>query len=190
MMVRNRFLYSLGLIASLSACSAMDRRPGDQQSKDSFIQSVVERRLDENFGQKVHVNATVYNQTLLLTGEVPTAELKTEVDALIKVTPNVKRVIDEIKTAKPSETSARLNDATITTNVKALLGKSGQLEISSSKVVTEANTTYLLGIVTQAEADTMIDITRRAQGVSKVVNLLQIVSDAELAKYKTGELKQ
>ena len=41
------------------------------------------------------------------------------------------------------------------------------------KVVTEAGVVYLMGLVTQAEADTATEIARTTSGVTKVVTLFE-----------------
>ena len=48
------------------------------------------------------------------------------------------------------------------------------------KVVTERGTTYLMGRVTQREADRATDIARGTPGVQKVVRVLEIISEEEL----------
>ena len=47
------------------------------------------------------------------------------------------------------------------------------------KVVTEASVVYLLGLVTQREANEAINIARTTSGVKRVINCLEIISDGE-----------
>jgi len=49
------------------------------------------------------------------------------------------------------------------------------------KVVTERGTVYLMGIVTEREANRATDLARSVSGVQKVVRVFQIISEAELA---------
>lgn len=168
--------------ATAGAIVAADRRSIEQQRIDEEIETIVARRLKENFADRINVNGTAYNQTLLLTGEIPTAELKTQVMALIQLTPRVKRTVDETRVTKLSETRWRLNDSAITTAVKTRLGQSGKVEVSAIKVVTEANSVYLLGRVTQTEADGAIEVARNTSGVSRVVNVFEIVSPEALSR--------
>jgi osmotically-inducible protein OsmY len=51
---------------------------------------------------------------------------------------------------------------------------------NSFKVVTERGTTYLMGRVTQREANRATDIARGTKGVQKVVRVLEIISEEEL----------
>ena len=71
--------------AVAGAYTASDRRTVSQQLDDKKLDSLVERRIEENFGESLHVNATVFNGVLLLTGEVPTPELRKSLNELIVV---------------------------------------------------------------------------------------------------------
>ena len=89
----------------------------------------------------------------MLTGEIPTPELRKSLEELIRLTPNVKRVVDETKQIPLSSTQRRLNDAAMTTKVKSRLANSEAFHISHIKVVTEGNDVFLMGRVSQKEAD-------------------------------------
>ena len=47
------------------------------------------------------------------------------------------------------------------------------------KVVTEAGTAFLMGLLTQTEANAAIDVARTTSGVRKVVNLIEIITPAK-----------
>lgn len=164
------------------AMTSADRRSLNQQGVDFEVERRAGNRLNENFGDRVHVNIAVYNQTLLATGEAPTPELLAEVEALLKMTPNVRRVVNEIRVARPSSGTARANDALITAAVKTRFGQTGAFELSQVKVVTEANSVFLMGKVTQKEADIAIDTARKTQGVARVVNVLEVASDEDIKR--------
>lgn len=172
--------------ATAGVIIASDRRTVEQQGEDGELERIVERRLKENFGERIHVNVNAYDRVLLLTGEVPTPELKAEVDALVKLTPKVRRTVDEIRVQKLSEARWRGNDALVTANVKTRFGQAGQFEVSVIKVVTESNTVFLMGKVTAKEADAAVDIARNTQGVQRVVNVMDVVSEDEIARLKNG----
>ena len=52
---------------------------------------------------------------------------------------------------------------------------------NSIKVVTSRNVVYLMGIVTEREANRAAEIARGVSGVAKVVKVFDIVTEAELA---------
>ncbi|MDD2810968.1 BON domain-containing protein, partial [Rhodoferax sp.] len=74
----------------------------------------------------------------------------------------------------------RSSDTLVTGKVKAGLVDAKDLYANAFKVVTERGTTYLLGRVTQREADRATDIARAVSGVQKVVRVFEIISEDEL----------
>ncbi len=194
--MRKRLLAALLCAMSLSGCvpavmfggavagaySASDRRTLSQQINDKKLDALIERRIEENFGETIHVNATAFNGVVLLTGEIPSQELRTSFQQLIQQTPNVKRFIDETKQIPLSSTQWRLNDAAMTTKVKSRLTNSGAFHIAHIKVVTEGNDVYLMGKVSQKEADAAIEIARSTSAVNRVVNAFEIMTEEEWQK--------
>ena len=72
-----------------------------------------------------------------------------------------------------SELTARTNDAYLTSKVKARFVDSKLFSAVHVKVVTEAATVYLLGLVTEKEAADATEIARTTGGVRKVVKIFQ-----------------
>jgi osmotically-inducible protein OsmY len=68
----------------------------------------------------------------------------------------------------------------ITGRVKAAMVDAKDLFANSFKVVTERGTTFLMGRVTQREANRATDIVRGVDNVQKVVRVLEIISEEEL----------
>jgi len=56
------------------------------------------------------------------------------------------------------------------------------LSSNAFKVVTERGTTYLMGRVTQREADRATEVVRSTPGVQKVIRIFEIISEEELAR--------
>ena len=161
--------------AAGGAMMAADRRSPGMYVEDENIEWRVFARLREGFAGS-HANATSYNRRVLLTGEVPTEEMKKQVEDAVRAIPNVREVVNELKVAGASSLAARGNDALITSNVKALMVNNGRFSPVHIKVLTEANVVYLMGLVSQAEGDAAADIARRAQGVSRVVKVFEYTS--------------
>ncbi len=159
--------------------AALDRRSLGTQTEDETIEWKASARLRENFGEKVHVNFTSFNRKVLLTGEAPSAEMKAEVERLTAAIPNVQGVYNEIAIGGASSFSARSNDAFVTSKVKARFVDANRFSANHVKVVTEAGAVFLLGLVTQREADAAIDVARTTAGVRKVVNVMEIISEAK-----------
>jgi osmotically-inducible protein OsmY len=180
--------------AGLSACApivmggavvgsmmATDRRTTGAQVEDEGIELRAASRIRDNLGERVHINITSYNRQVLLTGEVPSAQDKQLAEQVVARVENVRAIVNELAILGNTSLTQRSSDALVTGRVKANLVDARDLFANAFKVVTERGTTYLLGRVTQREANRATDIARSTGGVQKVVRLLEIISEEELA---------
>ena len=167
--------------AGTAVLSAVDRRTTGVQVDDEGIELRSTNRVSERFGDKVHVNITSYNRSVLVTGEVPDAATKAEIEKLIQGVPSVRGVTNDLQVAGGASLTSRASDATITGKVKARLFDSGKLNPIHVKVITEASVVYLLGIVTEAEANVAVDVARTTGGVRKVVKVFDYCKPTDAA---------
>ena len=179
--------------ASLQACAplmvggmvggamvASDRRTSGMQLEDENIELKAANRIREMVGGRVHVNATSYNRQVLLTGEVPNEQDRQYVGKLIGEVENVRAVLNELTLAPNSSLTDRSTDALITAKVKAQMVDSKDIFANAYKIVTERGVVYLMGRVTQREADRATEVARQVSGVKKVVRSFEILTEAEL----------
>ena len=159
-----------------------DRRPTETFIGDEAIEARAANRIGEKFGDRAHVNVTSYNRAVLLTGEVPSEAAKAEVERIAAGVPNVRAITNELLVAGSSSFGSRSNDAYITSKVKARFIEAGKFSPAHVKVVTEAGTVYLLGMITQRESGDAVEITRTTGGVQRVVRVFDIISDEEAKK--------
>ncbi len=167
--------------AGAGALMIADRRASETYIADQGLELRANSRISDKYGDKVHVNATSYNRMMLLTGEVPTAEIKADAEKIAAGVPDVKSIANELAIAGPSSFGVRSNDSYITSKVKARFIDAGKFSANVVKVVTEAGVVFLLGIVTQGEADAAVEIARTTGGVLKVVRVFEIISPEQAA---------
>lgn len=174
-------------VTSVGATAAMaaDRRSSGAYVDDESIEWKAADRISKEFGTNNHVNVTSYNRVLLLTGEVADAGKRAEIERVVSSVEQVRRVVNETVVGPASSLTARANDMLITSNVKARLVDSDRISAHTVKVVTEANVVFLLGLVTQSEADTATEIARKSRGVSKVVRVFEPISDEEARRHSS-----
>jgi osmotically-inducible protein OsmY len=184
------------MVGSLTACVPLviggaaaggtlvvtDRRTSGAQLEDEGIELRGTSRIRSNLGDRGHVNLTSYNRQVLLTGEVPTAQDKQLVEQIVSRVENVTSVVNELVVAVNSNLTQRSSDTLITGRIKAQLLDASDLFSNAFKVVTERSTTYLMGRVTQREADRATNLVRSTSGVQKVVRIFDIISEDELAR--------
>ncbi|HZI82908.1 MAG TPA: BON domain-containing protein [Casimicrobiaceae bacterium] len=154
---------------------ASDRRQSEVMFADRRIEFTAGSRVGDALKGQGHVNITSYNYTVLVTGEVPTAQVKADVEKIVGEVPQVKAVINELQIAGASSAASRSNDAYITSKVKGNFLGNGKFSPTDVKVVTEASVVYLLGLVTHEEADAATEIARGTGGVQKVVRVFEYV---------------
>ncbi|MFH1044615.1 MAG: BON domain-containing protein [Pseudomonadota bacterium] len=162
--------------AGATALVLNDRRSVGAQTEDKEIDVRGESRINDRFGDKVHINVASFNRNVLITGEAPDAAAKADIEKIVREIPNVRGVVNEIQVAGVSSYSARGNDSYITSKVKArFVDNRGNFSANQVKVVTEGSVVYLLGLVTRKEAEAAVEITRTTGGVQKVVRVFEYI---------------
>jgi osmotically-inducible protein OsmY len=170
----------VGGAAVSTVLMASDRRSSGAQIDDETIQLRAAVRLTEQLGDQVHINITSYNRQVLLTGEVPTADAKQKAEQIVGTVDNVRGIVDEIAVMAPTTLPQRSGDVLITGKVRASLVDAQDLEANAFKVVTERGTVFLMGRVTQREADRATSIARQIGGVQRVVRMFEVLTPEEL----------
>ncbi len=165
-----------------AAAMISDRRTSGAYVEDEAIEWKTRAQLRERFGSGVNVSVTSYNRNLLLTGQVPDESTRAAVGQLATGIDNVQGVVNEVEVAGLSSLSSRSNDALITSMVKARFVDDQSFAANHVKVVTEAGTVFLMGLVTRREADAATEVARTTSGVQKVVRVFEYISEDEAAR--------
>ncbi len=184
-----------GSLVSLTACFplvmggavvgglvATDRRTSGTVVEDEGIELRASSRIRENVGERVHVNITSYNRQVLITGEVPSAQDKQLVEQIVSGVDNVRNIVNELAVMGVSNYTQRSSDTLVTGKVKASLLDAKDLFSNSFKITTERGTVYMMGRVTQREAKRATEIISGISGVQRVVRVMEIISEDELAR--------
>lgn len=142
---------------------------------DSIIETKTSVNLNKTDEQlkNAHLSITSYNGVVLLAGQVPSQDLRETAANVTRKVRNVRRVHNELNVSGPISLPARTNDSWLTTKVKSKLLASKQVEGRRIKVVTENGVVYLLGLVSHAEADRIIEIVRTTFGIQKIVRIFE-----------------
>ena len=177
-----------------SAMVASDRRTTGVQVEDETIEQRASTAMRENFGTKEHISLTSYNRQVLITGEVSSDVVRGQVDQLVRKVQNVRGVINELAVGPASTTSERASDALLVAKVKAAMVDSEDVFANVYKVVAERGNVYLMGRVTQREAQRATEVVRGVSGVKRVVRVFEYLTEDELnamqPKRKDEAMKQ
>ena len=165
-----------------SALVAVDRRSSGAQLDDQAIELRASNRLREQLGERANVYVTSYNRQVLLTGEAASEAVKAQVQTIVAGVDNVRTIVNELGVINSPGLSQRSTDTLLTGRVKAAFVDARNLDPTAVKVVTTRNVVYLLGRVTQREADRATEVTRNMSGVQRVVRVFEIITEEELAR--------
>lgn len=160
-----------GVVAT--GAMAADRRTSGMYVEDENIELKSLGRLKASLPETAHINVTSFKGSVLLTGEAPTNEYKEHAANIVTKIESVKHVTNEIVVEHRSTLKSRANDVFITSKVKTQFIKDKRFQANHVKVITENATVYLMGMVTQAEADAAVEIVRNTSGVTKVVKVFE-----------------
>jgi len=169
---------------------ATDRRTSGAQVEDQTIEFKSANRVHDMIGDRGHVATVAYNRVVLLTGEVPTEQDKTNIEQAVQHVDNVKSILNEIEIMAPTSVTSRSNDTILTSKVIATFVDAKDLYVNAYKVHTERGVVYLMGRVTEREADRATQLARSVDGVHKVVRAFEMISEAELADLTPKPAKQ
>lgn len=157
-----------------------DRRTAGTQLEDQNIELKSSSALGP-IADRGHISVTSYDRVALITGEVPTEADRVAAEQAIARIENVRGTINELAVMGNSSLTSRSNDAYLVSKIKAAQVDSSDWQANVVKVVVERGDVYLLGRVTQKEADSAVEVARRVEGVHKVIKVFEILTDAELA---------
>lgn len=174
----------VGGAAMTGAVVATDRRSSGAQLDDQGIELRAASRLSEQMGSRARISVTSYNRRALLTGEVANERDKALAYEIVAKTDNVASVFNELDITNSPTFKEKAEDTLLTGRVKAGLVDSKNLSTNSFKVVSERGSVFLMGRVTQREADQATEVARTTKGAQRVVRLFEIITEEELARMK------
>ncbi len=130
---------------------------------------------DANLSKAAYVNVTVNHGIVLLTGTAPSEYLKQRAGTIASSTEGVRQVVNQLRIAAKVGATQHSSDAYLASKVKTLLIKSEMIDASRINVVAENGTVFLMGLITQQEADRVTSVVRRVGGVERVVKVFEII---------------
>ena len=162
----------------LSSCMFTDRRGVSTVFTDDEITREINYDISHALTEsgRSHINVLTYNQKVLLTGQVPNANVKEQLGQFATNTANVQKVYNEVTIGPTTGLTQRTTDTWITTKITSLFTASNQTGLMRAHVVTENDVVYLMGLVTPEEADSATEKARSVKGVKEVVKLFDFVN--------------
>ena len=95
---------------------------------------------------------------------------------------NVRNIVNDLAIMGNATLTQRSSDSLVTGRVKAGLVDAKDLFANAFKITTEHGVTYVMGRVTQREATRATEVITGTSGVQRLVRVLEIISEDELAR--------
>lgn len=176
-----------GLILLTGCASALnkvtDRPFQEDRAAPSIGTSVDDMKMDTLIAVNIkkahpqlegaHVNVNSFNRAVLLTGEVPSEELKSLAGETARAYRGAREVYNELQVRNNSAMLARTNDSWLSTKVGTRLVAEKGLNTRNIEVVVEDSVVYLLGKTTRRDAGLIATIASRIGGVQRVVKVFE-----------------
>jgi osmotically-inducible protein OsmY len=186
----------LPAIQSISSVSSIISVNNDRRSagvilddKTTYLQLATWTAEDPKLDD-AHLNFLIYNKAVLITGEAPNKELRTYISKQAKrQSPAIKQVFNEVSVKSNSSLLKRAKDSAITLQVEAMFQNQEVFHPTHVRVMTEAQTVYLMGSVTKREADKAVKIVTKAKGIKQVVRLFDYLKTRPAVEIKRDKLQ-
>lgn len=149
-----------------------ERTLGTQVEDESIETKVTHnlRRSDSRLDD-ARINVDAYNRVVLLTGQVPSEELRQMASDIASDVRNVRDVHNELAIAGNLPASQRLADTWLNTRIRTTLAADETIDTSRLRFITENASVYIMGIVTREEADRIVDAVSEVGGVQRIVKV-------------------
>ncbi|MEG9498640.1 division/outer membrane stress-associated lipid-binding lipoprotein [Mannheimia indoligenes] len=159
--------------AAVATKVATDPRSTGTQVDDEILEEKVAYNInkDEQIKQEARINVVAYNGKILLIGQAPSMDVVENAKNLAAGAEGVTEIYNEIRQGEKIGFGQITQDSWITTQVKSKLLVNGEVKATEVKVVTENSEVFLMGKVSQAQADAAAEAARNVGGVTKVVKV-------------------
>lgn len=133
--------------------------------------------LQENLQQNSRISINSFYSEVLLTGEIPTEEMKVQIEKVISSMPDVRRVYNELSVSVTKGYSSTVHDGYISSKLLAKVTANNAIKTSQIKVVTNDGVVYVMGRVTPAQQNLVIELANGTVGITELVLLTTLVSE-------------
>ena len=174
--------------AAVGTMAVIDRRTLGAQTEDQSIELKALRNLNQVFANGgASVTVTSFNRRVLLAGQAASEEDRRRAEDIVRNSAdNIVELYNEVEIGPTASFSTHTRDTGLTARVKTALVRERDLPANAVKVISEASTVYLMGLVTQDEGDRAAYLSARVPGATRVVTMFEYLSPEELARIQAG----
>ena len=163
--------------AAIATKTSTDPRTTGRQVDDTTLELRVSNSLAEELPSKKvsRVIVSAYQGQILLIGQVPNQQLKTEAQRVVSHVEGVRDIYNELRINHPISFSQVTKDSWITTKIRSQLLTTDKVKSTNVKVITENGEVFLLGLVTHKQAQAAANIASETEGVKRVTTVFNFI---------------
>lgn len=156
---------------------ATDRRTVGNQIDDQTIVLNAYAKLKKHaeINDKTNIQLVSLNGKMLVVGQAPTEHLRDSVIKILTDIEGVNELYNQIRLTNTTSVLTKSHDVWLTSKVKVALLADDRVDGTNIKVVTENGEVFLMGLVTQQEADIAVNIARNISGVNRVIKAFEYI---------------
>ena len=124
--------------------------------------------------ENARINIDSFNGLVLLTGQVPDERLRQLAGSTVGALNSVRQVHNELLVGPIARFGSQSLDAWITTKIKSRLVASS-IQSRRVHIITEAQTVFLMGLVSRHEANRIAEVARTSDSVQQVVKVFEYI---------------
>ena len=157
------------------ATVANDKRSIGNQIDDQVIELDAYAKFKEQEGLTENTNLQVVsvNGSVLIVGQSPNTYLKDQAIKALNGINGVVKIHNQIRIGNITSITTRTNDLWLTSKVKTALFADENIKSSNIKVVTENAEVFLMGLVSESQANMAVEIARNIGGVNRVLKAFE-----------------
>lgn len=170
-----RFLLCALMLLTLVGCTTTTVSEAFEDTRNASLAKKLIKNSHKRF-EDANFEVTSFEGIILITGQVPSAEMipiaTTEVESLR----NVRKVYNELVVAGSTSILSRTNDSWLTTKIKSALAAEEDTDATRIKIVTENGVVFMMGLLSRKEADAAVRTAREIRGVQKIVKIFEYIN--------------
>ncbi len=170
---------AVATVAAITAGATMatDRRTIGKQIDDQAIELTAHNELAKQaeLNDNTNLHVVSVNGSVLVVGQAPNTYLRDLAIKTIRTVTGILQIHNQIRLSSTTSVTTKTNDIWLTSKVKTALFSSDVINAKDIKVITENGEVFLMGLVSQKEAEIAVNITRNIDGVNRVVKVFETI---------------
>lgn len=163
--------------AAVATKVATDPRSAGRQLDDETLEERVAYNLnkDEQLKTESRINVVAYSGQVVLIGQAPDEMTQMLAKDIAVGVEGVKNVYNEIRIGEKIGVAQIAQDSWITTKVKSQLLGNASVKATEVKVISENGEVFLIGNLSDEQANAAAEVARYTKGVKRVIKVIQYV---------------